>query len=176
MKLPRQSALARDDIFHAVGSKPPQEKANIAEVVPPFVLTGEAHVHGVAHEVKRAVEAIDGFRTAQVGAAGTVHAKVIEVLIPNEQLKELDGMGRPAGDVTGQLFEHRESTFAAPVVDGLGDVGSSANCVRGSKIRSDEVREQFAGCIGGVEALGIVQEVVADQIADTGWPTARMFR
>ena len=69
MKLPGQRALARHDVFHAVGSQPPQEKADIADIVPAFVLPGKAHVHGVTHEVKRTVEAVDGFWTAQVGAA-----------------------------------------------------------------------------------------------------------
>ena len=42
------------------------------------------------------------------GQPALMQAQVIEVLIPDEQLKELDGMGGPAGDVAGQLFQHRE--------------------------------------------------------------------
>jgi hypothetical protein len=101
VKLPRQGTLARDDVFHAVGSQPPQEKADIADVVPAFVLTGKAHVHGVTHKVKGAVEAVDSLRTAQVGAAAAVQTQVIKVLLPNQQFKELHGMGSPAGDVAG---------------------------------------------------------------------------
>ena len=52
------------------------------------------------------------------------------------------------------------------VVDGLGDVGPGANGVHDPQICSGKVREQVARRIGGLEVLGIVQEVVAYQISD----------
>ena len=55
---------------------------------------------------------------------------VVEVLGPAEQLEELDGVRAPAGDVAGQLLEHRQGALAAPVVDRLGDVGPLAAAER----------------------------------------------
>src|SRR5215510_5639126 len=157
MELPGQRALSRDYIFRPIRSQPPQEKANIADVVPALVLTRVAHIYRVAHEVKRAVQTVYRLRAAQVGAAGAVQAEVIEVLIPNQELKKFDGVGGPAGDVARQLFEHRERALAAPVIDGLGDVGARADRVGRTQIRSREIVEKLTRRIRRLQILRVVE-------------------
>ena len=52
-----------------------------------------------AYGVERAVGELGAVAVAEVGGAAAVEADVVEVLVPAEELEELDGLGGPAGHV-----------------------------------------------------------------------------
>src|SRR5262249_3879453 len=70
--------------------------------------------------------------------------EVIHVLRGGELLEELDGARVPAADVPRELLQHRRRALAAPVGDGVRDLGARA---------ADARRDR-------------VQAAVADQVAD----------
>jgi hypothetical protein len=57
----------------------------------------------------------------QVSRAAAVGTDVIELLVPAEQLEELDRLRRPARHVPGQLLEDRRRAFPSPVAQRIGD-------------------------------------------------------
>ena len=85
---------------------------------------------------------------------------------PAEQLEELDGVRGPAGDVAGQLLEHRQRALAAAVVDRLRDVGAGADRDRRAQVRAAQVGEQRVAVSASALRPRVVEEVVRDEIAD----------
>ena len=117
---------SRGDVLERVAVETPEEEADVVDAVPALGLVDLADVHGVARVVECALDPAHPLDGPDVGP-GALGPDVLEHLVPAEQLEELDGVGRPAGDVPGQLLEHRYGALAAPVVDGLGDVGPDAD-------------------------------------------------
>ena len=85
---------------------------------------------------------------------------VLEHLVPAEQLEELHGVGRPAGDVARQLLEHRQRALAPPVVDGLGDVCPDAHGDGRPEVRPAQVREELGRRVGRGDPARVEQRVV----------------
>ena len=111
----------------------PQEDADVRDVVaagPRRAPGGDpAYVGGVG-------EVVEGRRSAgRPRPSGLVVAQVrpspracgrrwFMYCVVDEQLEELDGPRRPAGDVAGELLEHRRGALAAAVGDRVGDLGA----------------------------------------------------
>jgi hypothetical protein len=80
-----------------------------------------SHVRGVRRAVERPVDQLERVPVVDIGGAAAPEAYVVDVLRPAEELEELDRLRRPAGDVVGELLDHRRRALAPPVGDRVGD-------------------------------------------------------
>ena len=76
--------------------QPPQEEPDVADPVPAVPFVDRAHVDGAGRLVPRPADAVVALDRAQVGAAGAVEPQVLEMLVPVEELEELDDRARPS--------------------------------------------------------------------------------
>src|SRR5262245_11310223 len=60
---PGQTRLPGRDLLERVALQPPEEEANVADVVPALGLPDGTYVHGVTYGVERAFQAVDRFDT-----------------------------------------------------------------------------------------------------------------
>ena len=97
---------ARRDARQLVRGEPPEEEADVRDVVPPVPLVDAAHVDGLGGRVPRTADAVADVDTPQIRASVAIHAQMLEMLIPVEQREELDDVRVPAGDVARELLEH----------------------------------------------------------------------
>ncbi len=124
-----------------------------------------AHVHRVTGLIERAIDAIHSIHRANVGPL-TLRSKMFEVLIPTEQFKKFDRVRGETRDIARQFFEHRQRALAPTVVDCLGNIGARARGNRWTQIFAEEIGEKFFREFGGLDAARVVQQIVADEIAD----------
>ena len=141
MVAPRYHRRPRRRVDEGIALQPPQEKADIADVVPSFRLGRLAHVDRVHGLVKRAVDAFHDVERAEIGPRA-LKPQVLEKLRPAEQLEELDHVRRPAGHVAGELFEHHRRCLAPAIMDGLCHVGAGADRHRRAQIFSGQIGKQ----------------------------------
>ena len=158
----RRRRLPRID-EQPVGDEPPEEEADVLDRVPAVEGRDRRHVDGVARLVERAVHTLVALVRADVEPA-RLRPEVLEVLRPPEQLEELDGVGRPAGDVPRELLEHGQRALAAAVVDRLRHVGARADGDRRPQVGPRQVGEQLVGRRRA--AAAVEEEVVRDEVAD----------
>ena len=89
---------------------------------------------------------------------------VLRVLRRPEQLKELDGLGPPAGDVVGELLEHGQRPLAPSVRERVGDVAAHAAGLRADRVEPPHA-EQFAD-VGDDPGVAGLDEPVLVELLD----------
>ena len=135
------------DILERVAVETPQEEADVVDPVPALGLLDLPDVHRVTRVIEGALDPAHPLDRSDVGP-GALRADVLEHLVPAKELEELHRVGRPAGDVPGELLEHRQRALASSVVDGLGDVGADANGHGRPETRASQVGEELGGGVG----------------------------
>ncbi len=102
-----RTQASRHRPLQGVCAQSPQVEADVADVVPAFVLPDLPHIDGVRDFVEGAVEAVHAFDGSYVGCAQGLRTQMVaHPLCPAQQLEIFDGMRRPSGDVARQLLEH----------------------------------------------------------------------
>jgi len=123
----------------------------------------------VARGVERALQELERLGAAQVARAQARHPQVVpDALGPPQALEHLGGVRPPAGDVAGQLLEHRESPLAPPVVDRLRHVGAVAQRHVRHQVGPAQVGEQLLGLGGARDAAAVEERQRPHQVAEIG--------
>src|SRR5262245_53542038 len=143
---------------HSIAAQPPQEKADVLDVVPAVELIDWSHVNCMRRLVEGTSNAPHALDRTNIGRAQCVRPDMVaQPLRPAEQLEKLDRMGSPAGDVARELFEHGQRTLASSIVDRLGHVGATAEADLWTQRRPDKVVEQNLGGVAVAHAAFVEQ-------------------
>jgi hypothetical protein len=132
MITPWQASLPCRHVGQWIAGEAPEEEAEVAKVVPAFLLGGLADVNRVTGDVERAIDALHAVEGTDIGPLA-LEAQMFEELRPTQQVEKFHSVRWPAGDVAGQLFEHRQGGLATAIVDGFGDIGADTRGDRGRK-------------------------------------------
>src|SRR4051812_14822202 len=136
------------DADEGIAAQAPDEETDLLDVVASAPLAEWANVDGPDDVIKRPTEPVERVDVRQVDgpdsidAAGSERlqsAQMVQVLHPLELLEERDDARRPAGDVRGEVLEHRQRAFAPAVRDGVRYVCSPAAADAMERRGSDQI-------------------------------------
>src|SRR5829696_4981683 len=106
--------------------QPPQEYANVWDVEASSPARDAAHVGGVGELVEGGVNVLERFPAPEIRRVEVGEAHVVHVLRGGEHPEELDGVGGPAGYVSGQPLQNGHRAFAPAVRYGIRHLGAAA--------------------------------------------------
>ena len=150
--------------LNRIALETPQEQTDVRDVVSSAAGRYRARVQRVGDGLERSAQQFEALGVAQVRCAQILRAQVVEVLRGGEQLEELDHSRRPGADVARQLFQDRGRALAAPVGDGVRDVGAVADGA-GADREERPCREQIADV--GHDPIGTgLDEPVLEEVFD----------
>src|SRR5215212_8773259 len=106
--------------------QPPQEYANVWDVEASSPARDAAHVGGVGELVEGGVNVLERFPAPEIRRVEVGEAHVVHVLRGGEHPEELDGVGGPAGYVSGQPLQNGHRAFAPAVRYGIRHLRAAA--------------------------------------------------
>ena len=118
--------LTRRDVPKDIALEPPQEQADVRNVVSASRVVDVAHVGQVRGLLERCVVQSDGTSAANVDRERVRGPRVVDVLRRGRALEEFHRLAAPAGDVAGELFEHGGRALPPAVRQRVGDVAPLA--------------------------------------------------